>query len=553
MSKQVLIDTYSKYGASTKRGNNLEAGQLGLGSKSGFAYTDQFTVRSVHNGHCCELIMSRNDRGAAEMTIAFDYATDDPSGVTVTIPIKNFDVDSVIDEVETFATYAKPNTVEVNGKLNEIPESWNKIADGLYSTNEISQHIIVMGNVAYPAKLFEQTWLGYRAERIIAFVGMGEVDFVPSRESLKYTRHTQATIAGIEQYLRDSVAEQAQNMVDNAQTVREKVEAYKLSLKWERFFPNGIVQIDIQDDINEIVRNEKFFSAKLPFNISDRHDRIYNDFHTTMSFGKVVQLISDKKTAILNFPSERVSRDQARKLLAIKPELANERVMLFGEKNEGLKDIFTDWNFLSWEDFKSVRTPRPKSNRTKTKTQQGNLYRGQLVHKRNLQGNDRMMKVTGPSYFCSQTELDHIPWIFFPREDFKLFLVIPSRQEAFMKKNPEAKSLKEYSRNKRQQVLNHIKSSPRVSVAIKYAHNPSYINRMIDFDRLTNRDFLDKVRMARTGHKWKNLSGRMYYPDQFDSYLSANYPLVRMYSRPSPLEIEHITDYINMIGEKNDA
>lgn len=551
MSKQVLIDTYSKYGASTKRGNNLEAGQLGLGSKSGFAYTDQFTVRSVNNGHCCELIMSRNDRGAAEMTIAVDYATDDPSGVTITIPIKSFDVELVISEVQDFATYATPGTVSVNGKINEIPEHWEKIADNLYCSSEISHHMIVMGNVAYPAKIFDNIWMPYRAKRIIAFVGMGEVDFVPSRENLKYTLHTQRTILNIEQYLLDSITEQAKDLIENADTIRSKIQAYKLVRQWDRYFPNGIVAIDFREEIEEAVGNSKFFRSKMPHDISDRHDRIYNEHHEVLTFDKIAHIIDSDRTVVTGFPSDRVSRDQARKILAMKPNLAGQSVLMFEEENEVIKDIFTDWTFLSWEDFKSVRVARPRNSKPKNKTQEGDLYLADLVHHRKMGYNPRMMKVTGPSYYCSQSELNEMSTQSFPREDFKLFIVIPSRQAAFAKKNPHAKSLKDYVRTRQIQIRNHINGSDNIMKALEYSHSPIQIRRSVQVGKITNQDFLSKIRLAQTGHKWAALGERYYGGRAFSEYISKNYPLVRLYSYNSALEQEHMTDYINMIGEKN--
>ena len=42
-----MINTFTKYGNSTKRGNNKESGGFGIGSKSGFSYTDTFTIITV--------------------------------------------------------------------------------------------------------------------------------------------------------------------------------------------------------------------------------------------------------------------------------------------------------------------------------------------------------------------------------------------------------------------------------------------------------------------------------------------------------------------------
>lgn len=551
MSKQVLIDTYSKYGASTKRTNNLEAGQLGLGSKSGFAYTDQFTVRSVSEGHCCEIIMSRNDRGAAEMTIAIDYETTDPSGVTITIPVKSFDVDAVEHEVKKFATYAKPGTVAVNGEVNQMPDHWEKIADDLYASNQIDSHMVVMGNVAYPVKLFNNVWLPYNADKMIAFVEMGAVDFVPSREALKYTRHTNQTIAGIEKYLLDSITEQVNELVANADSTKSKVHAYKLSRRWDRFFPNGAIVVDFREDIEKLLKGSKFFPCRLPRDITKSMDRVDNGYHSVLTFDKVVNYIDKEVVAIVDFPGDRVSRDQARKILAVHPELAGEHLFMFESASESLVDIFDDWTFYNWGDFKKVRVPRPKSNSTKTKTQDGNLYLGTIYHKRRATTAHRMMKVTGPSYYCSQTEFDRLNPASFPREDFKLFFVIPSRQEVFARKNPGAKNLVDYIDNRRVQIDKHVQSCKSVREALPYAYDVRRLHRAVDFSFVTNEEFINLSRKAQFGKKWANLSSNYYSEGKFQDYITKNFPLVRLHSFTSMLEREHAAYYINMIGEKN--
>src|SRR5688500_7096953 len=47
LSKDDIIEVYSKYGASTKRDSNEYVGMLGLGCKSALTYTDQFSLVAV--------------------------------------------------------------------------------------------------------------------------------------------------------------------------------------------------------------------------------------------------------------------------------------------------------------------------------------------------------------------------------------------------------------------------------------------------------------------------------------------------------------------------
>lgn len=557
MSKEVLISTYSKYGASTKRGNNLEAGQLGLGSKSGFAYTDQFTVRSVSDGHCCELIMSRNDRGAAEMTIAFDYETGDDSGVTITIPIKQYDVSSVEQEVNRFAEYAKPGTILVNGVENKIPEEWTKVAENLYSCKSDFFDTFVMGNVAYPANLFENL-SRYRDIRFICFVEMGSVDFVPSREQLKYTNHTKKTVEAVEEYIMDSVGIMVKELISDGSSRKDKIQAYKIAEKWSSLISPAL-RLQIEKDVEEIIgENIQYFYARFPHNISNPQDHLtvfkygYDQSKFSLNISKVASMVGMRFYAITDFAGKSLSRDQARKVLAANPDFAGKDVYLFEGSVSDLDDIFEKWEVMSWEDIKSQKVSRPASPKKVVKA--GDLYIGHMIHNRRVLSTNKLMKVTGETFYCSATQYRYeVGMHKVPRGDFKLFLIPPAKQAAFQALYPKSKNLLKYIENRDRQIKNHVKQSARIQSALDYTYNPRRMNNSFDITKITNEDFWEKYKLACTGSKWTNLGSFPHYRynNAFEAYIHSNYPLFSIQYGRSDLYRQHATDYINMIGEKN--
>lgn len=557
MSKQMLIDTYSKYGASSKRTNDLEAGQLGLGSKSAFAYTDQFTVRSVHEGHCCELIMSRNDRGAAEMTIAFDYQTGDESGVTITIPINSEDVYDVVSKVDDFAKFATPGTIEVNGVINKRPEDWQKIADGVYGTSDIQQHMVVMGNVAYPAK-FENDHATWRhSKRIIAYVKMGELDFTPSREELKYTNYTKNTLAQVRQYVEDSITNSIKSMVATDDSRLSRAKAVAEARRWSSYFSTHVLTADIKlDDLQE---GTEYISARFPSNFSDSEDKIrqlqtkskHRDKYT-MSEYDVIDAIDKKRYAVTDFTGQRITRLQAEKVCKLNPDFAGERVIFFEKSQSAVNDLFPDWEYVSWEDAKLVKLPRKPVVRKHVKQKEGDKYLGQIVHKRSL-GASRMLSTNGAAYYISKTEYNtYVTENQMPRGDFKLFFITPKKQEAFCKAHPHVKSLKDYVQNRRNHINNVVRNNKEIREAMRWSVSEHLIS-WVD-NRVTNQDFLDKLAIARRGNKWTRIyGGHSYYHGPFRDYLESNLPLVQLsysFERDEKL-VAHTIWYINMIGEKN--
>ena len=91
MTYEDLKNVYSKYGASTKADDLEQIGAYGLGAKAPLSYGTEFTVTSVKDGEKTTIMVARE-----EMTnfikIVESKETDEPTGTTVSIPLKNSDV-----------------------------------------------------------------------------------------------------------------------------------------------------------------------------------------------------------------------------------------------------------------------------------------------------------------------------------------------------------------------------------------------------------------------------------------------------------------------------
>ena len=97
LSHDDLMNMYTTYFRSTKRDTNDVGGCLGLGSKSPFAYSDNFSVVSIYKGQktCYNLTI---DNGyptpsffANEDGSPVSEETSEPDGLLITIPCKSSD------------------------------------------------------------------------------------------------------------------------------------------------------------------------------------------------------------------------------------------------------------------------------------------------------------------------------------------------------------------------------------------------------------------------------------------------------------------------------
>lgn len=233
LDAQAIADTYSKYGASTKRTSNDQVGMLGLGCKSALTYASQFTVTGVKDGIKAVVSVSRDESGGGSMTVVDQSATDEPNGVEVVIPARS--QHSLERKARAFFRYWEEGTVLVNGEPPEPLEGFVLSDDLLVVKNEYEpyghDHRVVMGNVAYPADLDVELPGGYS---LVARVPVGTVDFPPNREALMYTSRTKARIDQIEADFRAKAADAVQREIDAAPS---RPEALKVLISWARTLP----------------------------------------------------------------------------------------------------------------------------------------------------------------------------------------------------------------------------------------------------------------------------------------------------------------------------
>ena len=89
-----IQDIYAFYGESTKRNTNSQTGMLGIGSKSAFAYGDNFVINSFVDGekHTYNAFIDPSQVGQIAKLGVED--TDEENGIEIVIPTKEEDVNT---------------------------------------------------------------------------------------------------------------------------------------------------------------------------------------------------------------------------------------------------------------------------------------------------------------------------------------------------------------------------------------------------------------------------------------------------------------------------
>lgn len=203
LTEQQVSEIYAMYGESTKRGTNEQIGQLGLGSKSAFAYGDNFIINSYVKGTKTTYNAFIDPSDVGQISKIHKENTEENDGIEIVVPVKTDDFDEFYKKAVKLYKYFKviPDVKGVSktdldydlkeGKITAKGDNWKMIQGESYA---------VMGNIAYPLdhSALNLGWQDKRTELINAGVvinfNIGDLEISASREALQYTGRTKSSI-----------------------------------------------------------------------------------------------------------------------------------------------------------------------------------------------------------------------------------------------------------------------------------------------------------------------------------------------------------------------
>ena len=243
MNKADLYETFAFYGASTKREDERQNGAMGIGGKAALAYGHNFTVIGVKDGIKTSIAIGRNDRGTATATVLDESKTDEPNGVEITIPVKNYN--EFARKAQNFFKFWAPGTVLIDGK-EPNRDDMEQFTDRLWFHDGDSD-LVVMGNVAYPyARNFS---IGNR--RVAAYVTMNgddEIVFTPNREDMIYNGITNNVIEGLRKEFNERILSYMTGEIDKCENFASAYKRFQeLCVTYGRNSVPGMADITYND------------------------------------------------------------------------------------------------------------------------------------------------------------------------------------------------------------------------------------------------------------------------------------------------------------------
>ena len=204
LSHEQVTNIYTTYFESTKTNSNAFIGALGLGSKSPFSYTDNFTVTAVQNGRKGIYSAFINGEGVPSIALMMSEDTTEPNGVEVKFSVNDrYDFDKFKQEARNvYKHFALKPVVSGNSSFTfELVDYESQdIVPGVHSYKVGRTSVAIMGNIAYPIDIptADQS-IDTEVRALLScglemHFGIGELDFQASREGLSYIPSTIAAI-----------------------------------------------------------------------------------------------------------------------------------------------------------------------------------------------------------------------------------------------------------------------------------------------------------------------------------------------------------------------
>lgn len=190
LSRSDIENTYIKFGKSTKRDSNKTEGTFGIGAKSGFSYSDSFNITSWHKGICSCYTAQKMGDGRLSLIPVSESASDEESGLEISIAIEEQDIVSFNSKLANFCKYlsVKPEFTSdfVIPELHYVCNFEDFfIEEGSYGKNKV-----LMGNIVYDIDVSHLMPQFRSVSNVVIKCKVGEVNVSPDREKLEYTPAT---------------------------------------------------------------------------------------------------------------------------------------------------------------------------------------------------------------------------------------------------------------------------------------------------------------------------------------------------------------------------
>lgn len=237
LTNDEIYNLYTVVFKSDKTDTDDATGCFGVGSKSPFAYTNQFTVESIVDGEKWIYTVYLDEEGIPNIAEMVDepVQTSAQNGVKIKFNVKRQDQQDFVNAAKKVFKFfdTKPNIIGYSIDL-ERPEP-HVSGDGweLHSRKVLTESYAVMGNVCYR---IDQHEVDAYIPGTYLFFELSEMSPpAASREELKYTQKTVSSLEKRYAQIKDELTQKIEKEIEGSDSYLEAC------VKWKNMKGNSII------------------------------------------------------------------------------------------------------------------------------------------------------------------------------------------------------------------------------------------------------------------------------------------------------------------------
>jgi len=311
LTESQITSVFSTFFESTKDQSNDVIGAFGLGAKTPFSYTDQFTVTSIVNGVKSIYSSFIGPGGFPEISKMHDEETSESNGVEIHMQVKREDFQRFRTEVrEQLKFFAVKPIVRncVGFQFNDMKPVSSFSECDLYSSGTLSDNYIVQGQVGY--KLTDSdlrninkdvmTFLKsvmQTGKRIVIKMPIGTVGVTISREAVEFDDRTLKNIEQTMNRIVDEIAAETKKSLDLIPTEFER--AHWLYLNRPLGFDKLVREYCPKADGGRFELRFKNYKVKFVDYGRTRYRDHYSDYMFVDGGDRVAFVVADTKSMMV--------------------------------------------------------------------------------------------------------------------------------------------------------------------------------------------------------------------------------------------------------------
>lgn len=206
ISQDRMVNIFIQYTASTKRDDNTQTGGFGLGAKTPFSYSDQFTVTTVVDGIKYSYVCSIDSTRVGKLSLLDSRPTNESNSTEISIRVNPIDFTFFRQWTEQACRHWNVKPQIIGGTIDWIKytpiiegDNWAIASDNSNSYYNKTAKLVIDG-IEYPLELealrkyADPKLIDSARGTFIMYFGVGELTLSANREQIYLDKPTQDKI-----------------------------------------------------------------------------------------------------------------------------------------------------------------------------------------------------------------------------------------------------------------------------------------------------------------------------------------------------------------------